>query len=145
LNAINPESFQKLIEKLPDMLNNGGRVIAVIMPRLCAWETLYFVMKFRLRSAFRRFTSDEVVSEMGDEIIKTWYYNPGQVKKWARHKFRMVDLRPVGFALPPSNFEILFNFRQPLLMKLNRLEKRLQKRSIFARWSDYYIIDLKLR
>ena len=56
LNCINPESFRKLLQKLPHILNPKGRFVAVIMPKFCLWESLYFLARFQFKNVFRRWT-----------------------------------------------------------------------------------------
>src|SRR5688572_4981004 len=53
LNCITPESFQKLLNKLPGILTPQGRFVAVIMPKFCLWESIYFLLKFQFKNAFR--------------------------------------------------------------------------------------------
>src|SRR5688572_27954969 len=76
LNCINPESLKKLLEKLPCVLNPGGRFVGVIMPKFCAWETVFFLLRLQFKKAFRRFTSGEVITDMQGVTFKTWYYRP---------------------------------------------------------------------
>lgn len=143
LNCINPQSFKNLMEKLPSILNPDGRFIGVIMPKFCAWETIYFLLKLQFRKAFRRLTSNEVPDVYG-ENVRTWFYNPSQVLKWSVKKFSLIALRPVGFALPPSCLGSFFKFRSGLLLGLTLLDKKTQA-SYLSGMSDHFIIDLKLR
>lgn len=144
LNCINPQSFERLMTKLPAIMNPGGRFIGIIMPKFCAYETLFFLLKFQFRKAFRRLTSNEVVSTMHGENLKTWFYNPSQVRKWAVKKFNLISLKPVGFAMPSSYLESFFTFRSELLMRMNAIDTKI-KASFFSGMSDHFIIDLKLR
>ena len=145
LNCINPESMKKLLDKLPLILNPGGRFIAVIMPKFCAWETFYFMMRFQFRKAFRRLTSKEVITDLNGVSLKTWYYHPSEIKKWSRDNFKLVSIKPIGIALPPSYLEKFFTFRKRLLLRLNGVEKRIGKFSLFAGMADHFVIDLKLK
>lgn len=144
LNCINPESFKKLLEKLPAILNPGGRFIGVVMPKFCAWETMFFLLRFQFRKAFRRLTSKEVISDFYGTTVKTWFYQPSQIKAWAKPKFRLISLRPVGLALPPSYIERLFSLKKRWLLRLNEFEKKLNNSSSFSGMADNFIIDLQL-
>jgi ubiquinone/menaquinone biosynthesis C-methylase UbiE len=144
LNCINPESLQKLLDKLPAILSPQGRFIAVIMPKFCAWETLYFLSKFQIRNAFRRWTKGSVEAVLQEATVKTWYFSPSQLKKWAG-KFTVVAKKPIGIALPPSYLQYFFSNHKRLLVKLNRLEKKLNKWSALAGIADHYLVDFKLK
>jgi ubiquinone/menaquinone biosynthesis C-methylase UbiE len=144
INCINPESLQTLIGKLPTILNPGGRFVGVVMPKFCAWETVFFLLRFQFKKAFRRLTVREAFSEPEGSNLKTWYYRPSQLKAWSKENFKLVSLRPVGLALPPACLEGFFSVRKRWLLRLNKIEKKLSKSSLFSGVADNYIIDLQL-
>ena len=144
INCINPESLKILFERLPSLLNPGGRFVGVVMPKFCAWETLFFLLRFQFGKAFRRFTSKEAVSDLHGPNLKTWYYHPSQLTSWSKANFRLISLRPIGVALPPAYLERFFSVKKRWLLRLNRIEKKLSKTSVFSGMADNYIIDLQL-
>jgi ubiquinone/menaquinone biosynthesis C-methylase UbiE len=145
MNCINPESIKMLLNKVAAILNPGGRFIGLIMPKFCAWETVFFMLRFQMKKAFRRMTSKEVLTTMKGIDLKTWYYNPVQIKNWSKENFKLVTINPIGVALPPSYLEEFFEFRKRLLLRLDHIEKRFSDMSLFAGMSDYYMIDLQLK
>lgn len=145
LNCINPQSLKSLLDKLPAILNPGGRFIAVIMPKFCAWETIFFLLRFQFKKAFRRLTSKEVISNLHGVSLKTWYYHPSEIKKWSMEKFKVVSVKPVGLALPPSYLENFFTFRKRFLFRLNKVEKKFSNTQLFSGMADHFVIDLELR
>jgi ubiquinone/menaquinone biosynthesis C-methylase UbiE len=144
LNCINPESLKKLMSKLPAILNPGGRFVGVIMPKFCAWETAYFLLRFNVRQAFRRWTSREVITNLHGVSLKTWYYHPKEIKSWSSENFKLVKIKPVGITLPPSYLESFFTLRKKFLLRLNNLEKKINA-SVFSGMADHYLIDLQLK
>jgi ubiquinone/menaquinone biosynthesis C-methylase UbiE len=145
LNCINPESFKKLLENLPSILNPGGRFIGVIMPKFCAWETVFFLLRLQFKKAFRRLTSKEVITDLQGTSMKTWYYNPSQIKSWSKEKFRLISIKPIGVALPPSYLERFFSLRKRWLLRLDKFEKGLGNTSLLSGMSDHFVIDLQLK
>lgn len=144
LNGINPESMRLLFNKLPLILNPGGRFVGVIMPKFCAWETLFFLLRFQFGKAFRRLTSKEVITETNGVSAKTWFYHPSQLKEWSREKFKLIRIKPVGVILPPSYLEKFFSLKKRWVLYLNKLEKKFNKSSIFSGIADNFIIDLQV-
>lgn len=144
LNCVNPESLQRLMEKLPTILNPGGRFIGVVMPKFCAWETVFFLLRFQFKKAFRRLTTKEAFSDLHGPNLKTWYYHPSQLKNWSKGNFRLVSLRPIGVALPPAYLERFFSVRKRWLLHLNKIEKKVSNSSLFSGMADNFIIDLQL-
>ena len=145
LNCINPDSLQKLLDKIPSMLNPNGRFVAVVMPKFCLWESLYYGAKFQFRKVFRRWTSKEVVANLHGTTVRTWYYSPAQIRDWASLKFKVVKTQPVGIALPPSYLDSFFIRNKKFLTALHKMEKRFNRHSIFSGLGDHFIIDLQLK
>lgn len=144
INSINPASLKSLFNILPQLLNPGGRFVGVVMPRFCAWETIFFVLRFQFGKAFRRFTSKDSPCENPGTNTKTWYYHPSQLTAFSKEHFRVVSLRPIGVALPPAYLERFFTLKRRWLLRLNKIEKKFSKSSLFSGVSDNYIIDLQL-
>ncbi len=143
INSISPASLKTLFNKLPQLLNPGGRFVGVVMPRFCAWETIFFMLRCQFGKAFRRMRSREPQGENASNT-RMWYYHPSQLTALARENFRLVNLRPVGVALPPAYLERFFTVKRRWLLRLNRIEKRFSKTSLFSGVADNYIIDLEL-
>jgi len=144
INCINPDALQKLLNKIPSILEPGGRFVAVIMPRYCLWETLYFLVKFQFKKAFRRWTSKEVPVELNGVTLKTWYYQPRQIRRWAS-SFTLMNKIPVGISVPPSYLEKFFSHKKRWLFWHYSLEKKLSRSSFLSGFSDHFIVDLKLK
>lgn len=144
LNCVNPASLQSLIQKLPQIMNPGGRFIAVIMPRFCMWEFVYFVSKFEFKNAVRRRSRQAIQTNLHGTMLSTWYYNPAQITSWADRYFKKVNCQPIGIALPPSYLEPFFKTRKRLLLRLNALEKK-YKISLLSSFADHYLIDLRVQ
>lgn len=145
LNCIHPDSVKRLLDKIPSILAPGGRFIGVVMPKFCLWETTYLLLKFRFRQAFRRATSNEVELDLPGLTIKSWYYNPSQIRKWSGNQFKLIRTLPIGFAIPPAYLEPYFVKRKTLLFKLSSWGKKIDHLSLFSPMSDHYLIDLQLK
>lgn len=145
LNCIRPESIRQLFEKLATVLAPGGRIVAVVMPHFCLWESIVFFARFQLRNAFRRMTTRELYVHLQGEELPIWYYSPDELKKWTKDKFTCLSTRPVGFALPPSYMENFFRTKKRFLNLLSYFERKVAKVSVLAGVSDHFIIDLQVK
>jgi ubiquinone/menaquinone biosynthesis C-methylase UbiE len=144
LNGIHPESLQKLLQKIPMVLSPGGRFVAVVMPRFCLWESAYFLTRFRFGKIFHRWTKREVFETLNGVNQKAWFYKPAQIKRWSKDAFKVMNIKPIGFALPPVRLENFFSARKRLLLRLNKLELKLSSISYLSGMSDNFLIDLRL-
>jgi ubiquinone/menaquinone biosynthesis C-methylase UbiE len=145
LNATSPESLRILLRKLPLLLNPGGRFIGVVMPRFCAWESCYFLVRFDFKKVFRRFSWRRKETDDINFDIKTWFYNPAELKKWSKEKFKLIKVKPVGITLPPAHINNFFGFKKKFLVNLGKIEQRIASVSFLANVSDHFVIDLQLK
>jgi ubiquinone/menaquinone biosynthesis C-methylase UbiE len=145
INCIKPESLQRLFKQLSSVLKPGGEVLAVVMPRFCLLESLYFLATFQLKKIFRRRSKQPAIVNLGNYSFPVWYYNPNQIAALTADKFEVVAKYPIGLFIPPSYLERFFSGRKRALSILYRLEKKLNGLSSLSAWSDHYIIELKLK
>jgi len=147
LNCIPPESLQRLGAVVPGLLKPDGHFVAVVMGRFCVWETVYFLLKGRFRSAFRRFSRQAVAAHLSDQtMVETWYYAPKELNALLRtggFSRRIVTMvQPIGFWLPPSYLNPFFEKRTRFLRFLHQLEKKC-RRPIWAWGADHFLICIK--
>lgn len=143
LNCLNPSEIEKLNEDILHLLKPGGRFIAVVMPRFCFWESLYFLLKFNKKAIFRRNTTENIPVMVNGIEVKTWYYSPKVFYTLMQNNFRRIKLRPVGFLIPPSYLGPAFDKRMGLLKLLCKADKVLERVSFLAPYSDHFLIDLE--
>jgi len=145
LNCLHPEAVRRLIHNLPSILAPGGRFVAVITPKFCLWETLYFMARLRFGQAFRRNTGGESVVQLGGLSFKSWFYNPAQIAKWSEKRFRIIRKIPVGLITPPVGLESHFLNRKAFVFRLSRWGKRFDSFSALSGLADNFLVDLQLK
>lgn len=141
LNCLPPAGIAALGKILTDKLRPGGALVAVVMGRFCAWETLYFLWKGRFRTAFRRLQRGPVPARLDVRtIVDTWYYSPRELTaSFAKAGFSTpAFVRAVGFWLPPSYLNPFFEKRSRMLRGLNWLEKKCRGR-FWALGADHFL------
>lgn len=146
-NCIAPNEFDTFLQKqLPALLNTNGKAIFVIMSRFCLWETLYYTLKLKLNSTFRRLTKHNLQASLGnDNSIATWYYSPKWIREHLPSSMYQQALLPIGFFLPPSYVNRFFTKHPRLLKMLEQLENIAIKLPILAFASDHYLIHLQTK
>lgn len=128
LNCLDAAGLQGLSKDLKGLLRPGGLFVAVIMPRGCVWERLYFLAKFQWGKAFRRRTKGPIMAPLQDGSFQpTWYYRPKEFGALFSLNFEWVAQFPIGIALPPSYLDPLVVKRPRFLQRLARWEKKWAK------------------
>lgn len=141
-NCLSPEEMKQVGTLLQKAMKPGGRFICVIMPRFCAWESLYFMFKLRFKSAFRRQSGQPLAVPLGQGHTQlTWYYGPRQLHRAFSPSLNMITRRPIGFFLPPSYLDPFFVKRAGLLGWLGRMERRIGEWGFLAGWSDHCLVE----
>lgn len=141
LNCVDSAALEKLSADFSWLLKPGGRFIAVIMGRKCIWEIFYFLIKGKLSSAFRRQTKQAVLAKVGNHFQQTYYFSPDEMQSLTAGEFQMTELKPIGFALPPSYLDPFFKNKPRWLSLLYKLEKKCTMPWL-ADFADHYFIVL---
>jgi len=131
LNTLNKDGLGRLATRFPRLLNPGGRVVAVIMPKQHVWD--FFASENRQR---KRDNEGE---------LKANYHSPELIKSIFAKKFRFINQQPIGFALPPAHMEEKYKKRKRLIKTLNKWEKKFHQFPFLAGLSDHYLIDFELK
>lgn len=143
LNCLSSAELLKLSSKFKNILNENGKLILVIMPTFCLWESIYFVLKLNFKSAFRRMSKNSVMANVSGIKVKTFYHSPSSIKRVFQDNFSVSKLKPIGFFIPPSYLQPFLNrfpwFQKPLL----KLENLAHSFTFMAYFSDHYLIELK--
>ena len=142
-NCLNEIELKQLSNNIHILLKPNGKFIAVVMPTYCIIESVYFLMKFKLKKAFRRNKVQSV--NIAGSLINTYYYNPKKFFNFFSNTFILNKIIAVGFFIPPSYLNSYFKRKAKTLKLLNKLESAFGNNSITASVSDHYLIDLNLK
>ncbi len=141
LNCIG--NFEKLSNDLSRKLKSKAKFVAVVMNKICPWEILYYIFKFKFAEAFRRFKKEGIYAGLGTEKIWTYYFSPLGFRKSFSHYFSVKKIYALGLFTPsPYLFGIYnrFPYLIKLLMKTDNLLKGIYP---FNRFGDHFIIVLE--
>jgi ubiquinone/menaquinone biosynthesis C-methylase UbiE len=142
LNCVNQEDLEKIFRDINGILKPGGRFIAVIMPRFCVWEFVYFFYKRQWKKIFRRANKRSIEANLSIGKITTWYYSPRQIRKFAK-EYLIKQIKPIGIAIPPSFLEKFFKEKKFLLRTLDIIETMLEHLPFLASVSDHFLFDFE--
>lgn len=145
MNCISLNEMKSLPDALTKLLKPNGRLIMVIMPKYCFWETKYFLLKFNLKKAFRRYSDNGTTAKLNGKELKTFYYIPDQIKKIFKKYFNVITVKPVGFFIPPSYLEKFFESKKRIFNLLKGSENLITNQSYLAGFSDHYLIDFQVK
>jgi ubiquinone/menaquinone biosynthesis C-methylase UbiE len=145
LNCVDKDSLKNLNVVLLNMLNDRCRIIFVIMPKYSLWDSFYFLLKIKLNKVFRRASSKPLNVNLNGGNVQTFYYSPKEIKNIFNNKFKVKNIKPVGFFIPPSFLNNFFLKKKKTLRILNMLESFVSNFSFLAKFSDHYLIDMELK
>lgn len=142
LNCLSEKQLNIFFKKAHTLLSPEGTIMAILMPKYCIWEIIYFIAKGKLKQAFRRTKKDGIPVVLNSEICQTWYYNPKSVKTISKPYFKSKKVIPIGIAIPPSYLEDSFLTKRPWFSVL-LLKEKLLSFSFLSKFSDHYLIELQ--
>lgn len=121
----------------------GGRFIAVVMGRWCAWEILWHLLHFQPRAALRRLAQPGTKARIGSGTLRVWYPPPGALRRALGHDFRLKRLRGLGVFLPPTYLQEVVAKRRRLFDLLCMLEKSLGSSTPMRYLGDHILFDFE--
>ncbi len=134
--------LDQVLSGFQSLLNPGGLVVLVMLPRFCLWESL-FILKGKFKTATRRFfSSNGRKANIEGASFRCWYYSPGYVKRRLRDKFNVLEMEGLCTIVPPSYVEGFPEKHPKLYSYLRKTEDRFKNRWPWKYIGDYYIISL---
>ncbi len=143
LNCIDETGLHNLAEKLVPVTATGSHAVFVVMPRTCLWESFYFLLRGKARSAFRRLKGGPVSAAVGQTSVPTWYHSPLGITRAFKPFFRRRTVVPIGFAVPPSFLEPWAARHPRTLAALAKTDQILRPIGPLASISDHALIHLE--
>jgi len=135
--------LDKVLASLSSLLNPGGLITLVILPKFCLWETL-LLFKGKFRTAFRRFFSGNGrKARVEGTYFKCWYYNPSYITKRLKNEFDLVGLEGLCTIVPPSYIEGFAEKHPSGYLFFKKWENKLKTKWPWRVIGDYYIISLR--
>ena len=144
LNCVDKESLKNLSVILSTLLNENGRIIFVLMPKYSLWDSSYYLMKTKFNKVFRRSSSKPLNVNLNGVNVKTFYYSPREIAKIFHNRFKVQNIKPVGFFIPPSFLNKFFLKKKKTLRMLDMFESSVSNFSFLANLSDHFLIDMEL-
>ncbi|WP_339889682.1 class I SAM-dependent methyltransferase [uncultured Flavobacterium sp.] len=142
LNCLDKNELSQFLNSVSTILSEKGKLILVIMPKNTLWEKVYFILKGKFKTAFRR--AKKVAFANVDGIsVPTYYYNPKDIVNLSKSNFDCLAVKPVGFFIPPSYLEPFFKNKKGFLRFLNKLESKIKNWSFLSKFADHYLIVLQ--
>lgn len=141
LNCLSTQELISFFSKVGSVMEKKGKITLVLMPKNTLWEKVYFSLKLRFKEVFRR-QKTKVLANVDGIQVETYYYNPKDIISLANEKFNVLEIKPIGFFIPPSYLEPFFRKKIRVLNFLNKLEQKVKNWSFLAKYADHYIITL---
>ncbi len=142
LNCLTSLELIQFFKSSSTILSKKGKLILVIMPKNTLWEKIYFILKGKFKTSFRR-TKKVAIANVDNASIPTYYYNPKDIVNLTNVNFDCLDVKPIGFFIPPSYLEPFFKNKKRLLQFLNTLETKIKNWSFLSKYADHYLIVLQ--
>jgi ubiquinone/menaquinone biosynthesis C-methylase UbiE len=141
LNCTN--ELEKVLASFSTLLNPGGIITLVLLPKFCLWESLLFV-KGKFKTAFRRFFSSAGrKAHIEGEYFHCWYYNPSFIKRHLKKEFDVVSLEGLCTLVPPSYIENFAEKYPKTFASLREKEEKWKAKWPWRSVGDYYIISFR--
>lgn len=129
--------------RIAQLTNPNGRVVAVLMPPFCAWEALAGLARFDLRFAFRRLKKHSMASGFAGESFQMFYHSLSGVQAAFAPHFTMKHIEGMWvFSPPPQATNFVRRFPR-LSVALSHLDEVVSTLPWFRSIGDHYVVTLQ--
>lgn len=137
LNCV--DDLGKVTRHFPDFLNNGGRIMFVIMPPVCPWEIVQ-LLRGKIKFALRRFSKSGAKSNVEGVQFSTFYFSLNDFRKSLGNDFRIIHRQGLAVFTPIPQMEN-FPVKFPRFLKLlNRIDEKFSQYFPFNLIGDHLIL-----
>jgi SAM-dependent methyltransferase len=135
------ENCRELGRVLHRWTRPGGRAVLVVMGPFCLWETVWYTLRLRPRTAVRRWRDGREATVGGGPVVRVWYPTAAGLSRQLAPWFRLREKRAVGALVPPADAAGLVRDRPVVLRRLDALDRRWGHRlSVIA---DHTLLSLE--
>jgi len=140
LNCI--PDLKAFAQQLPLVLDPGGIVTIVVMPRLCPWEWLE-IFRGRFSVATRRWSKGGAVVSPKGVPYRIYYHTASHVVSSFRPRFRLINQQSLSLFAPPMDRK-QFSGRYPRVYKfLVTLDNLVTKAYPFNQLGDFLVYSFR--
>jgi SAM-dependent methyltransferase len=130
---------------LSRLVKPGGKLVFSIMPPWCLSEIGWFALHFEFKSATRRLRKSTMARALPgqEQLVETFYYRPGQVRRAFQPYFRQTRLKAFPLLWPPPYLAHLPRRWPGLFARLGKADDWLTNYfSGLAGFGDHFLIEL---
>lgn len=137
------DQLTTVLKTFSSLLNPGGLIVMVILPKFCLWEFL-LIFKGKFRVAFRRFFSaNGRKAHINGSWFTCWYHSPKLVEQTLKENYSLLELEGLCTIVPPSYIEHFAEKHPKLFSYLRKQEDKRKDKWPWKYVGDYYIISFK--
>ncbi len=136
--------LSKAASDLANLLAPGATVLLCMAGRSVAWEIVWYLGQGKLRKALRRFELGGTVGRLAEGVIvKVHYPTVRMMARVFAPEFRLVRLKGIGVAVPPSYLEP-YARRFPRVLKALAVADRVLSRTPgFRVLADHILLEFQ--
>jgi len=97
--------LQRFARDAAILLRPGGRMLLSLMPPICPWEIIYYLLKGKPAAAFRRWRgrtgTGGIAVRVGKQWVQTYYHFAAAIRAAGAHDFDLEKQFALGLLVPP--------------------------------------------
>lgn len=129
---------------IAERLRPGGLLVASVIGRWCPWEIGLYGMRGAWRRASVRFARGRVPVPLGDGVVWTRYYAPGEfTRAFTPAGFRRIHLRTLSLFAPPPYLDACAARHPVLAARLRRIDDVIGAWPMVRSFGDHFVIVLR--
>jgi len=145
LNCV--DDLGRLSRHIAALVRPQARMLVCFMGPFCLWETGWYLAQGKAAKAWRRLQTNGVETQLTPkgEVVRVRYPSVGTVVREFAREFRLVRIRGIGLAVPPSYLEPWAKRFPRLLRGVSRLDRVLGRVPGIQLGADHILLSFERR
>jgi ubiquinone/menaquinone biosynthesis C-methylase UbiE len=139
------KDLRPIVTGLASKVRPGGHLLLCLIGPFCLWEFAWYVFQGQLSKALRRIRRSGASAKFGQKEIRVFYPSVRSLRKVFSPEFSLLRWQGIGVAVPPSYAESRFSYHSKALLRLARLDEKIQKLPIARSMGDHILLEFERR
>jgi SAM-dependent methyltransferase len=125
------------------LLGPAGMVVFTVIGRVCPWEVLHYLRRWRWARIKVRYASNVVPVSLNRHTVWTRYYSPREFVRAFEREFALVHYRGLCVFAPPPYLASIRNQHPRTYERLWQMDRRLAGCPVLRSMGDHFLIIMQ--
>ncbi len=137
--------LNSVIQSWLPLLKPNSYIVLCFLNKIYPWEIFSQLFRGRIRQAFRRFSNQGTVAQLGKSSIRVWYYTPAEISQILSPQYTIENIFGINIVSPNPTSQRFISHNVELTKSLLSVDDVIQSSPLFYGLGDHFIVTARLK